>query len=719
MRNKYTTTLHIINSAVVKLGKLTKAGTVYRGLSGGTLPEEFWLANDYGVSGGCEYAFMSTTLDREVAFSYAGSKVATILEIRMGMVDRGADVSWLSQYPGEKEILFAPLTGLEVVGKRVVGEVIVVEVRLNVNLMALTIEQVIAKMQRSHIQMLDTMIDRQKQDLTEEEVGPLLSLKDRAEARGGEWFNSPDKFELATNQAMEAQRAIVIEGVKNSRLRGIDASQLRSAANFAAKSDKPTLALQLLAKAAEQSIATTADSVRWFASSKLILAESAQLARSATKDKVVLRTAAPLPTSGTFFVELTLDREDVESEESLEGGYFVGLVHLPSVEEDAIESPDGLLALKSDLWGVDDSGQTLHCGKGKTDGGANQMARVRRNNVFCDSDRVGLLIDMNLLRMALFVNGEPVHSLVWKSLKADGMHVVATLQHSNAHVRICEGRVPAWPAELTPEDSAKAESAEDAPSVPPSADAPASRTGATSASQAPQERSVWDTGIMDGTIAAGVKFEVDGSFMSGEYSMQIFKAGLEGILGGRLPDPEEPEKAMMREHTSATDSNIWFNGTKMHLLSSNEIHATTPFIEWFFVEGSKTCSEIECKQFTYAEAKNSGGTEYEWWPLISRGTHLRGVILPKRDDNEYLSQWPMEAEQEALEAAATDVQRMPTTKDALKHKYQKRFGLSASKDLFVKDCELLGACLYTGPMVRMEVVSSNQSDFTPAPLMHA
>ena len=84
-----------------------------------------------------------------------------------------------------------------------------------------------------------------------------------------------------------------------------------------------------------------------------------------------------------------------------------------------------------------------------------------------------------------------------------------------------------------------------------------------------------------------------------------------------------------------------------------------------------------------------------------------------------LSQWPMEAEQEALEAAATDVQRMPTTKDALKHKYQKRFGLSASKDLFVKDCELLGACLYTGPMVRMEVVSSNQSDFTPAPLMHA
>ena len=87
---------------------------------------------------------MSTTLDREVAFDYASSNRnggSTILEIKMGMVDRGANVSWLSQYPGEKEILFAPLTGLEVVGRRVEKRVMVVEVRLNINLNAETIEQ--------------------------------------------------------------------------------------------------------------------------------------------------------------------------------------------------------------------------------------------------------------------------------------------------------------------------------------------------------------------------------------------------------------------------------------------------------------------------------------------------------------------------------------------------------------------------------------------------
>ena len=39
--NKYTTTLHAINSAIVKLGKLTVATKVYRGIAGKKLPDEF------------------------------------------------------------------------------------------------------------------------------------------------------------------------------------------------------------------------------------------------------------------------------------------------------------------------------------------------------------------------------------------------------------------------------------------------------------------------------------------------------------------------------------------------------------------------------------------------------------------------------------------------------------------------------------------------------
>jgi len=91
---------------------------------------------------------MSTTLDEHVAKTYAaagGRRAATIFEIKMGMVDRGADLSGFSQYPHEQEICFAPLTGIEVLKTRVDASVLVVEARLNINLAAMTMEQVVSK----------------------------------------------------------------------------------------------------------------------------------------------------------------------------------------------------------------------------------------------------------------------------------------------------------------------------------------------------------------------------------------------------------------------------------------------------------------------------------------------------------------------------------------------------------------------------------------------
>ena len=152
-RNMYTTTLHAINSCVVKLGKLTKVMKVYRGLSGDHkgLPKQMTVPNEHGVKGGVEFAFMSTTTKREVALKYSrdSEQNRTIYEIQMGMVDRGADLKWMSQYPFEEEILFAPLTGIDVQGTRAQGDVLVVDIRLSINLNNLTLEQVAAKMQRS------------------------------------------------------------------------------------------------------------------------------------------------------------------------------------------------------------------------------------------------------------------------------------------------------------------------------------------------------------------------------------------------------------------------------------------------------------------------------------------------------------------------------------------------------------------------------------------
>ena len=89
-----------------------------------------------------------------------GASAATVLEIKMGMVDKGASVDFLSQFPAEKEILMPPLTGLEVVSKPWIdGSTLVVDLRLNCNRSDLTIEQVIGKMKRSHLDLIDLMCE--------------------------------------------------------------------------------------------------------------------------------------------------------------------------------------------------------------------------------------------------------------------------------------------------------------------------------------------------------------------------------------------------------------------------------------------------------------------------------------------------------------------------------------------------------------------------------
>ena len=137
------TTIHAINSCVIKLSKLTQAVKVWRGFKGATLPKQFFEPNETGVRGGIEYGFSSTTTDREQAVIYAAGSQSTIFEMQMGMVDRGADLEWLSQYPHEQEVLF-PFTGLEALATEVDGSTLLVITRLSLNMASLTLEKVLS-----------------------------------------------------------------------------------------------------------------------------------------------------------------------------------------------------------------------------------------------------------------------------------------------------------------------------------------------------------------------------------------------------------------------------------------------------------------------------------------------------------------------------------------------------------------------------------------------
>ena len=86
---------------------------LWRGMNGLKLPDTFTR------DGGTELAPMSTTTDVGVAIGYAiktDTRSALLFRIvTRNNLQRGADVQWLSMFPGEAETLFPPLTFLQTV----------------------------------------------------------------------------------------------------------------------------------------------------------------------------------------------------------------------------------------------------------------------------------------------------------------------------------------------------------------------------------------------------------------------------------------------------------------------------------------------------------------------------------------------------------------------------------------------------------------------------
>ncbi len=109
----------------------------------------------------------------------ADKRRGTVFEISAGRVDMGADLSWVSQYPGEEEFLFPPLTCLEVVGEpRVDGAVVVFPLRANMNLRGLTLEQLVESRKRLHMSVVKNLRE-------EVDIESVLLLGDfKVSARG-------------------------------------------------------------------------------------------------------------------------------------------------------------------------------------------------------------------------------------------------------------------------------------------------------------------------------------------------------------------------------------------------------------------------------------------------------------------------------------------------------------------------------------------------------
>ncbi len=63
------------------------------------LPAQFWVPHgDPAWRGGVERCFMSTIADKDVALHYANGR-GTVVEIRVGRINMGADLSFLCMVP--------------------------------------------------------------------------------------------------------------------------------------------------------------------------------------------------------------------------------------------------------------------------------------------------------------------------------------------------------------------------------------------------------------------------------------------------------------------------------------------------------------------------------------------------------------------------------------------------------------------------------------------
>ena len=228
--NTYATTIHAINSAVIKMSKLSKAGKVYRGVCYGKLPSQFWKADESGVRGGIEFGFQSTTRERRQAVHYArgggwakSGEAMTVMEFQMGMIDRGADLSWLSQYPHEKEVLLPPLTGIEALGADVEGDLLVVSSRLSLNLSAQTLEQVLSRRRKMLMDMAYGIELDLREEVAESLIDIALKILRKALEYGAysfspEWFNNDDNF------AKVMQETLYLQSLLKQNLKKLDAA---------------------------------------------------------------------------------------------------------------------------------------------------------------------------------------------------------------------------------------------------------------------------------------------------------------------------------------------------------------------------------------------------------------------------------------------------------------------------------------------------------------
>ena len=189
--NYYSTTIHVLASAITKIGDaghgLRDNMVLYRGLGGRTLPPNLSRADQDG-RGLAEFAATSTTSDFHVALDYSGvkdGKPACVLKVPASQFNRPAFIGELSQYPHEEEYLWLPISYLQRGSQEDVlvatksGLVRVVHAEIHEK--NFKIEEVMSRRKTLLVSMVDTVLEEIEQALQVIQVDPGLGSRSMEE----------------------------------------------------------------------------------------------------------------------------------------------------------------------------------------------------------------------------------------------------------------------------------------------------------------------------------------------------------------------------------------------------------------------------------------------------------------------------------------------------------------------------------------------------------
>ena len=227
IKGRFQTSLHALNSGILKISRVSPEGTIYRGLSGRGITMQDLLNKAF-----LEKGSQSFTTDRAVAEKYAKfageGKPSYIITVRQGVIDKGADIGPISFYPYEREILFGALVMMECINVRIEGAVIVLDVRLNVNALSGTLDDIMNEKSRSVANTAEMFLhelqvkDSVKELAGESRVHELQRVEHEMKKvleKAPRAFNDPESFQQVNALAVETYKGADSHAVLSARIK--------------------------------------------------------------------------------------------------------------------------------------------------------------------------------------------------------------------------------------------------------------------------------------------------------------------------------------------------------------------------------------------------------------------------------------------------------------------------------------------------------------------